>query len=59
MHKSRKTSPAARFRAMFQEWHSRAETRRQLAALSHRELRDIGISPGEAIAESSKPFWIV
>ena len=51
-------NPTARFRAMFHEWRTRSQSRRQLAGLSARELRDIGVSPGEAIAEASKPFWI-
>jgi uncharacterized protein YjiS (DUF1127 family) len=38
-------------------WRARAQERRTLAAMTHRELRDIGISPGEANAEARKPFW--
>jgi uncharacterized protein YjiS (DUF1127 family) len=49
---------AARFRAVFATWSARRQERIQLAALTHRELRDIGLSPGEAMAESAKPFWL-
>ncbi|HEV7268376.1 MAG TPA: DUF1127 domain-containing protein [Falsiroseomonas sp.] len=38
-------------------WHARAGERRALAALGHRDLRDIGLTPGEALAEANKPFW--
>ncbi len=38
-------------------WRARAQERRLLAVMTDRELRDIGVSPGEAIAETSKPFW--
>jgi uncharacterized protein YjiS (DUF1127 family) len=38
-------------------WHARASERHALAAMGHRELRDIGLSPGEALDEARKPFW--
>lgn len=38
-------------------WRHRAHSRRGLAALDHRLLRDIGIAPDAARAEASKPFW--
>ncbi len=38
-------------------WRKRAEERRTLARLTHCELRDFGVSRGEAIAETRKPFW--
>ena len=38
-------------------WHQRYEARRELAQWSDRELHDIGVSPGDAIYEASKPFW--
>lgn len=46
-----------RVRSVVALWRRRMEGRRALAALTDRELRDIGISPGEAIAEAGKPFW--
>ena len=41
----------------FAVWRARASERQALAVMTDRELRDIGLSPGEAIAESRKPFW--
>ena len=38
-------------------WRQRYEARRELAQWSERELRDIGVSPSDAIFEASKPFW--
>ena len=38
-------------------WRQRYATRRELAQWSDRELHDIGVSPGDAIYEASKPFW--
>ena len=38
-------------------WHGRARQRRQLQNLSDRMLRDIGLTRGDVMAESSKPFW--
>ncbi len=43
--------------AILADWHDRREGRHALMLLTDRELRDIGVSPGEAIAEASKPFW--
>ncbi len=38
-------------------WHERRRGRVELARMSHYELRDIGISRGEALMEAGKPFW--
>jgi uncharacterized protein YjiS (DUF1127 family) len=38
-------------------WRQRTDTRRRLAELDSRSLRDIGISPAAAAYESGKPFW--
>ena len=38
-------------------WTHRARTRGELARLDLRILRDIGVTPSEAAAEISKPFW--
>jgi len=38
-------------------WYQRSRQRRQLAELSDAQLRDIAISPAQALAESAKPFW--
>jgi uncharacterized protein YjiS (DUF1127 family) len=39
------------------DWRRRARDRRQLARMSHRELRDIGCTPVDAHREINKPFW--
>ena len=36
----------------------RARTRRLITQMQARELRDIGLSPTDAQAEASKPFWL-
>ncbi len=38
-------------------WRQRVETRRGLANMDARSLRDAGISPAAAAYESGKPFW--
>jgi uncharacterized protein YjiS (DUF1127 family) len=38
-------------------WHIRARERSRLAALTERDLRDIGISRAEQRRECGKPFW--
>ena len=38
-------------------WRWRARSRTQLAHLSERELRDIGLTPADAARECAKPFW--
>jgi uncharacterized protein YjiS (DUF1127 family) len=35
----------------------RSRTRRQLAAMSDRELHDIGVCRAEMACEISRPFW--
>jgi uncharacterized protein YjiS (DUF1127 family) len=45
------------FVALFKEWQRRAHGRAELAALSDRELRDIGVTRYEARREIGKPFW--
>ncbi|MCG6966669.1 MAG: DUF1127 domain-containing protein [Chromatiaceae bacterium] len=42
---------------LIRAWQQRATQRRQLACLSEPQLRDIGISRGEALREAAKPFW--
>jgi len=37
--------------------HDRSRQRHQLARLSSDQLRDMGISHKDAMAESVKPFW--
>jgi len=38
-------------------WHRRAHDRRRLGSMTERELRDIGIHPGDVYEEVRKPFW--
>jgi len=54
-----KTDLLLRIGHLFGEWRVRARDRRQLATLTDRELRDIGLSPGEAAMETAKPFWMI
>lgn len=47
----------ARATGLVAEWRARSRSRRELMALNERTLRDIGLSPGDAYMEYSKPFW--
>jgi uncharacterized protein YjiS (DUF1127 family) len=38
-------------------WRRRSRERQMLAAMSDRQLRDIGITAWEAFTEVNKPFW--
>ena len=42
---------------MVQLWHERMKSRRVLAALDDRMLRDVGIDQATARRESGAPFW--
>jgi len=46
-----------RLKRAIAEWRIRARSRHELANLSDRQLRDIGLSRYSANFESSKPFW--
>ena len=50
-------SLVARVARIVAEWRRRVRDREQLARLSERELRDIGMTPGDAAWECAKPFW--
>lgn len=43
--------------ATLKEWRRRARSRQELAALSDRCLRDIGVTRYDADNEARKPFW--
>ncbi|HZD25434.1 MAG TPA: DUF1127 domain-containing protein [Alphaproteobacteria bacterium] len=49
--------PLARLGATLALWRQRARGRSELARLSVRDLRDIGLSTSEARHEAAKPFW--
>jgi uncharacterized protein YjiS (DUF1127 family) len=38
-------------------WRERQQRRRQLAALTERDLHDVGISWSDIVFEAEKPFW--
>ena len=38
-------------------WRRRARERRLIAALSHEQLKDMGLSRADAWREAQKPFW--
>jgi uncharacterized protein YjiS (DUF1127 family) len=47
----------ARMASELREWRRRSRDRRDLAAMSDRSLRDIGLTRYDAACEASKPFW--
>lgn len=38
-------------------WYELARQRRELAALTDGDLKDIGLSRADILAESERPFW--
>ena len=52
----RRRSSQGAFSGLQRAWH-RARTRRLLAEMTARDLRDIGVTPSDAEAEANKPFW--
>lgn len=47
----------ARMPGTFALWRKRARDRAELAKLSARDARDLGLDPGIIDYEASKPFW--
>jgi len=43
--------------ALARVWRERQRVRRQLAAMSERELQDIGVCRSDIACEIAKPFW--
>jgi uncharacterized protein YjiS (DUF1127 family) len=43
--------------AVIGRWYHDSRDRRQLASLSDSMLRDVGLSRGDVVRESLKPFW--
>jgi uncharacterized protein YjiS (DUF1127 family) len=39
------------------EWYRRARSRRDIAPLDERTIRDLGLTPGQMKFEAAKPFW--
>jgi|LNAP01.1.fsa_nt_gb uncharacterized protein YjiS (DUF1127 family) len=50
-------SPLARIANLLAVWQERRRSRSTLAHMSESMLKDIGLSPGDAINEWEKPFW--
>ena len=44
-------------RRSWRQWRLRARTRRDIARLDERTIRDLGLSPGQMMFEAQKPFW--
>jgi uncharacterized protein YjiS (DUF1127 family) len=47
----------AAWRLVLSEWRRHQQGRRQLAAMDARELKDIGLSESDRLAELSKTAW--
>jgi uncharacterized protein YjiS (DUF1127 family) len=56
--RSASSSLAMRFVDTVRLWRKRARDRAELAQLTARDARDLGIDPGQIVYESSKPFWV-
>jgi uncharacterized protein YjiS (DUF1127 family) len=52
----RRRAPQGMLAEIQRAW-QRARTRRLLASMNPRELRDFGVTPSDAEAEANKPFW--
>lgn len=60
LHYSSKAPLAGTFTAfnqIFATWRRRARSRRELARLDARSMRDLGLSPSDVNFEVNKPFW--
>jgi uncharacterized protein YjiS (DUF1127 family) len=44
-------------KTLIREWHLRRLTRRDIAQLDPRTIRDLGLSEGQLRFEATKPFW--
>lgn len=45
--------------AVIAEWRKRAQARSELAHLTERDARDLGLTAAQVEFEASKPFWKV
>jgi uncharacterized protein YjiS (DUF1127 family) len=50
-------APRPSFLQRILTWHRVANERRRLLELDERTLRDIGLTPDDAVREASRPFW--
>jgi uncharacterized protein YjiS (DUF1127 family) len=46
-----------RLKTLLREWHLRRLTRREIAKLDGRTIRDLGICESQLRFEATKPFW--
>jgi uncharacterized protein YjiS (DUF1127 family) len=53
----RQRSRARSFIALLGTWRQRSRDRQDLAMMTERELRDLGIKRHDALYEVRKPFW--
>lgn len=51
------SSLALEFARLMAQWSHRLRSRRELASLEPRLLRDIGLTTEAALKEAEKPFW--
>jgi len=42
---------------LLMQWLERNKQRRQLMAMSHHQLKDIGLTQSQVYREANKPFW--
>jgi len=49
--------PFTAFSQIFATWRQRARSRRELAQLDARSIRDLGLSASDINFEVNKPFW--
>ena len=42
---------------LLHEWLERARSRREIAKLDDRTMRDLGLAPSQMKFEAQKPFW--
>lgn len=54
---ARRHLPGRGLVAAITQWSERRRSRHALARLDERLLRDIGLTPGEAVEEAAVPFW--
>jgi uncharacterized protein YjiS (DUF1127 family) len=52
-----RSSPWSAVRTLIVEWRRRVRSRYELMSLGDAELRDIGLTRGEADFDQSKSFW--